>query len=530
MILVSLYFLLIFATGGEFLEVLIPEKFPCAARITGNSSKNVVCVCNATYCDRIEPAENHTLGGKFLIYRSSEAGDRLRKYYGAFLGAGDEKADITIQIDAKSTYQEIIGFGGAFSDSTGLNLNSLDVAVQDQILRAYFGPDGLDYSLARVPIGSTDFSTHEYSLDEVQNDTDLTMFKLSNEDLQMKIPFIRCALALSPNLKLFASPWSPPGWMKTNQKMHNGGSLLPTSQIHQSYANYLTQFFTEYAKNHVEFWGMTVQNEPRTSGMTSWTWQGLNLTREMERDFLRDYLGPTLRAENVTRDLKIMVLDDVRTDVVEEADTIFNDPIASSFADGIAVHWYDDAFTSISLYDTTHKNHPSKFLLATEACLGFEDGEGPKLGNWSRAEELAWSQIEYLEHWVSGWVDWNLVLDEKGGPNWVNNMVDVGIVVNQTAQEFYKQPIFYSMGHFSKFLPPASLRIHHEKISDSTENQENPKVTCAILPRSARRTCVILNREPREINAKLVDIQENREFLVKLAPNSIQTVIWDGGK
>lgn len=168
---------------------------------------------------------------------------------------------------------------------------------------------------------------------------------------------------------------------------------------------------------------------------------------------------------------------------------IFNDDMAKNYVAGIGVHWYGDFYSPTFLLDLTHNRHPDKFILATEACAGFAYPQGPILGDWFRAEEYADSIITNLNHWVTGWTDWNLALNLNGGPNWVGNIVDSPIIVNRTADEFYKQPMFYAMGHFSKFLRPGARRIAHKVSSEAdylyvvATNKNGQSLFSSLLPK-----------------------------------------------
>ncbi|KIH62099.1 O-Glycosyl hydrolase family 30 [Ancylostoma duodenale] len=314
--------------------------------------------------------------GKVLVYVSSLAGKRFQKST-IPISEDSKTAAVEISVDARQEFQSIIGFGGAFTDSVGINLNSLSNTTRQRLLEAYFGRNGIGYNLGRVPIASTDFSTREYSYADVEGDMKMAEFSLKDEDFDYKIPYILTAMNLTGgNIRLFASPWSAPGWMKTNGRMKGGGTLKGkvNGPYYQSYATYLVRFVDEEA--------------------------------------------------------------------------IFNDPEATKYVDGIGVHWYLNFLMPASVLTTTHNRHPDKFLLATEACAGSTLIHGPVMGDWYRAEEYAEDIITDLNNFVAGWTDWNLCLDEQGGPNWVSNFVDSPIIVNGAADEFYKQPMFYAMGHF----------------------------------------------------------------------------------
>ncbi|KHJ95601.1 O-Glycosyl hydrolase family 30 [Oesophagostomum dentatum] len=347
---------------------------------------------------------------------------------------------------------------------------------------------------------------------------------------EFQIPYILSALNFTNgNLKLFASPWSAPGWMKTNGRMKGGGWLLGevNGEYYKSYAKYLIRFFEEYAKNGIDFWGMTLQNEP-TSGAWKWyRWQTMFFTSKMQRDFVKVTLGPMFKKNNATKDLKLIGLDDNRMWLPRWADNIFNDPEATKYVHGIGVHWYLNFLAPACVLTKTHNRHPDKFLLATEACTGSMGIHGPILGDWNRGEQYAKDIITTLNNYVAGWVDWNICLDEEGGPNWVNNVVDSPIIVNATADEFYKQPMFYAMGHFSKFIKPGSLRIF-AKVTG-----RKPVLTTAFTHQGLvflllrRRTLVLLNTHSCSKDVLVNDLATGRHIYLTIDPRSVVTVLWD---
>ncbi|KHJ75944.1 O-Glycosyl hydrolase family 30 [Oesophagostomum dentatum] len=213
---------------------------PCAIRTVGN--KRIVCVCNTTYCDNIEPV-GELRPGQAVLYYSNEAGRRLEKS-NLRQTANRPDGSLLLTLNLSTTYQKMLGFGGAFTDSTGINLQTLPKSMQDNILEGYYGDNGLQYTFGRVPMASTDFSTHEYSYADVPGDFELANFSLTEEDYQYKIPYIIQAQKLSKNAtRFFASPWSAPAWMKTNGHMKGGGELKGKQggEYYQTWANYFVR-------------------------------------------------------------------------------------------------------------------------------------------------------------------------------------------------------------------------------------------------------------------------------------------------
>ncbi|CAI4228154.1 unnamed protein product [Auanema sp. JU1783] len=381
----------------------------------------------------------------------------------------------------------------------------------------------MEYTLGRVPIGSTDFSTREYSYDDVADDFNLRHFALRADDYRYKIKFIKMAQKVSPNkIRLVASPWSSPAWMKTNQRMSGGGALRDDYRVHRAYANYFVRFFEEYDKEGVDFWGVTIENEPTAGAVPNYKWQSLFFTATTERDFVRDYLGPTMKSHLLTANISIICLDDNRIWLPIWADIMFEDEKVEGYVDGIGVHWYGNGLYPAHLLTTTHQRHPNKFILATEACAGSSFPHGPILGDWYRAEQYAYDIITDLNNFVTGWMDWNLCLNMDGGPTWVKNYVDSPIIINSTANEFYKQPMFYAMGHFSKFIKPGSRRI----LSKVQTTNKNLQITAAV--NKGQRVLVILNQSDEEEEIFVEDAMKRNVHLNLVVPaRSISTVIWN---
>ncbi|KAJ0066058.1 hypothetical protein NL108_001300, partial [Boleophthalmus pectinirostris] len=370
---------------------------------------------------------------------------------------------VRITINRSQKYQKIRGFGGAMTDAAAINIMSLSSGTQDQLLRQYFSSDGIGYSVVRVPMASCDFSTRLYTYADTPEDYNLDHFTLAPEDTQRKIPLLLKAQSMSPKpLSLLASAWSAPTWMKTNGALIGKGSLKgkPGGKEHKTWAQYYIRFFEEYAKYNLTFWALTTGNEPSAGKMTNYSFQALGFTPEEQRDWVALDLGPALQSSQF-KHTHVLILDDNRLLLPHWAKVVLSDVHAGRYIHGVAVHWYFDHFVppEFSL-GTTHHLYPEYYLFGTEACAGWSPlDRGVKLGSWDRAEQYAHDILQDLNHYVEGWTDWNLALDQTGGPNWVKNFVDSPIIVDAQNDIFYKQPMFYAMAHFSSFLWRGSQRV-----------------------------------------------------------------------
>ncbi|TRY85597.1 hypothetical protein DNTS_010171 [Danionella cerebrum] len=511
---------LLILLSGVIASVRGGSQGDCQALNFGYGS--IVCVCNATYCDSAGPIELPD-PGQFLSYVSDKAGRRLVQSKGN-IQRNSTGTGLRITLNPVQKYQRIKGFGGAMTDAAAMNILSLSPGAQDQLLRQYFSPYGIEYRIVRVPMASCDFSTRLYTYADSPGDYSLQNFTLSEEDVRMKIPLLQRAQALSAqSLYLFGSAWSAPAWLKTNGALTGKGSLKgkPGGKEHKTWAQYYIRFLEEYGKYNLSFWALTTGNEPTAGQMTNYSFQALGFTPETQRDWVALDLGPALHS-SVFSETRLIILDDNRPLLPYWAKVVLSDISAARFIHGIGVHWYFDQFAPPDITLTsTHHLFPEYFLLATEACSGWSPMDpGVRLGSWDRAEDYAHDIIQDLNNYVTGWVDWNLALNREGGPNWVRNFVDSPIIVDPSKDVFYKQPTFYAMAHFSKFLWEESQRVGLS-ISQNTRLE----ISAFVRP-DASVVLIILNRSKEEVEFEVWD--QVLGFLPGRAPaRSILTLLWN---
>lgn len=487
-----------------------------------------VCVCSDEVgCDEFIKGSPLS-DGEYAVYTSSKAGDRFNLKTGKikkFLdGARYPDVEVSFAVNQTSRFQTILGFGGAFTDAAGLNILNISSTLQKKLLMSYFSQNGIEYSIGRIPMASCDFSTHPYSYDDNEGDFQMQNFSLTKEDLHLKIPLMLTAMNMSKrSIKFFGSPWAAPAWMKTNGKMQGAGILkgVAGDKFHEAWALYFAKFLKGYEDKGVKIWGLTVQNEPSTGFIPGYAFQCMGFSATMEREFVNKDLGPTL-AKFGYSDVKLMMLDDARIFVQGWADTMLSDPQTAKYISGIALHWYNEQLTSPNKLTAVHNKFPSHFLLNTEACTGWigpSSERGVHLGEWSRGNKYSHSIIENLSHWSAGWVDWNLALNMRGGPNWVNNIVDSPIIVDAKNQAFYKQPMYYHLGHFSKFVPPGSQRI-----SVTSSRYHSLEFIGFVTPQS-NTILVVLNTQAKSASISIRDSKAGMIFDM-IPAFSIQTYIW----
>ena len=364
---------------------------------------------------------------------------------------------VEIQVNPEEKYQKITGYGGSFTESTAYLLNQLSEDNRKEVIEAYFGDSGAKYSLTRTHINSSDFSLGNYSYAPIEGDMTLENFSIE-EDMDDIIPLIKDAIKVSTDgFKIISSPWTAPIWMKDN-KAWKGGKLLP--EYYDTWALFFSKYLHAYAEQGIDIWGITVENEPLGNGEN---WESMHYTPEEMNDFVKNHLGPKLEADG--HDVVLLGYDQNRDHLEEWIDVMYGDPEAAKYFDGTAIHWYAstyDIFEEALQY--AHNAAPNKYLIQSEATA---DADVPKWKDdawyWSKeATDWGWDwapddqkylhpkyvpvyryardMIGTLNNWVDGWVDWNMVLDRQGGPNWANNWCLAPVIVDPEADELYYTP------------------------------------------------------------------------------------------
>lgn len=422
-----------------------------------------------------------------------------------------KQSDRCVFINENKQFQTFVGIGGALTDASAETFYKMPLSKQQQFIKAYYNSaEGIGYTLGRTNIHSCDFSSESYTYVE-NDDIDLKTFNV-NHDLKYRIPFIKRALAeAGDNFILFASPWSPPAWMKDNDNMLHGGKLL--SKYNQSWANYFVKFIKEYKKNGIPIWGVTVQNEP----MASQTWESCIYTAEEERDFVKNYLGPTFQKSGLANK-KIIVWDHNRDLAFHRADEILKDKEAAKYIWGTGFHWYEDwsdrtsqQFENIKLINEAY---PSKNLLFTEGCIAnFNLNE---INNWSHGERYGEAMINDFNNGAVGWTDWNLLLDEQGGPNHVGNFCFAPVHYNTKTDELIYSNEYYYIGQFSKFIRPGAKRI-------SASSNKSDIITTAFKNIDGKIAVVVMNKSDNE--KKLSLWLNDYSVESKVPGNSISTFV-----
>jgi glucosylceramidase len=422
------------------------------------------------------------------------------------------ETESAILVDPSKQFQTFLGIGASLTDASAETFYKLSKENQDRFMEAYYNVDkGIGYSLARTIIHSCDFSSASYTYIE-EGDTELKTFNIEH-DKQFRLPFTKLAIAAAGGkLTMYASPWSPPAFMKTNNNMLKGGKLK--AEFYQPWANYYAKFIKAYEKEGIPIWGLTIQNEP----MATQTWESCIYTAEEERDFLKNYLGPTLEKEGLG-DKKIIVWDHNRDLMFQRASVILNDPEASKYVWGIGFHWYEDWKDGIPMFNNVkavNEAYPDKNLIFTEGTNEKYDltrivSEDPKL-----AERYGKSMINDFNNGTVAWTDWNILLDETGGPNHVGNLCFAPVIGDTKTNELMFTNSYYYIGHFSKFIRPGAKRI-------SSVSSANNLITTAFKNEDGSIIVVVMNQGETEIECTVT--MNSKTAPLKTAPHSIQTII-----
>ncbi|MEN9838668.1 MAG: glucosylceramidase [Bacteroidota bacterium] len=407
------------------------------------------------------------------IIETSESGHRLTEL--SEFPASARTVDITLHTEQR--FQTITGFGGSFTEASASLLNRMSPEKRKLIIDAYFADSGARYSLTRTHINSSDFSLGNYSFAPVPGDTALLHFSI-DEDRDDILPMIKDAMAASSEgFKIIASPWTAPPWMKDNNDWR-GGKLLP--QYYPTWARFFAKYLDAYRAEGIPIWGLTVENEPLGNDSN---WESMHFTPWEMNDFVKGHLGPVLR--NGGYDVKLLGFDQNRDEQLKIwVDAMFDDPDAAQYFDGTAVHWYASTVEYFpEALEYAHRKAPGKHLIHTEGTI---DAEVPKWKDdawyWSaEATDWGWDWapahqkhlhpkyvpvfryardiIGSLNHHVDGWIDWNMVLDRQGGPNWAKNWCVAPVIVDPETDEVYFTPLYHTMAHFSTFIRPGAVRI-----------------------------------------------------------------------
>lgn len=470
------------------------------------------------------PEVGYNLKKTSKILLTSEAGAKVSPQPNLTFVQGQAQGRV-ITIRPDITKQNILGIGTSFTESSAFVLAHLSKEKRAEVMENIYGEKGANFSIARTPIGATDFSVDgKYSYAPVKNDIELSSFSISVDQDGFKqqkyagikdeefdlLPMIKQALDIKSNqsekdLRIIASAWTAPPWMKniedwyikpTSENNHQGTGGKLKAQYVSTYADYLIKYLDEYKKEDIDIWGLTPVNEPHGN---SGQWESMHFTPATQNVFIKKHLGPKLKSSGYEA-TKLLIYDQNRDEMEHWTDEILADKETAQYVYGTAVHWYESTNqVNEDVFDRVHKKFPEFSIIHTEGTiddLGKDAPEGIldpirfKESNWFNNDNFWWNNnatdwaytatwapkpenhpiytpvhryarniIVSLNHWLEGWVDWNIVLDSRGGPNHVGNFCGAPIMIDTETGEVYYTPIFHVLSQFSQTIRPGDKAL-----------------------------------------------------------------------
>lgn len=412
--------------------------------------------------------------------------------------------DYVVNIYPEIEFETLEGFGGAITDSAAYVYSLMNEEQKKQLIETYFSPQKMKYGIVRVHMDSCDFSTEMYEAVSDENDTEFASFDFSRTEKYI-IPMLQDAQkAAGKPLELMLSPWSPPSFMKTNGQRNYGGSLKP--EYRKSWASYVCRYIEEFNKRGYKVKRISLQNEPKAVQ----TWDSCVYTSEQEKEFLRDFMYPTLK-EHGLDDVEIFIWDHNKERIYERIRDIV-DAETDKMVTGIAFHWYSgDHFEAL---DLVRKQFPNKKMIISESCIEyskFSTDDAVK-----SAMQLSHEIIGDLNHGMTAFYDWNVLLNENGGPNHVGNFCHAPFLYDTVQKKLLPQLILQHFGHFSYHLVSGSVRIGYSKYTEHID------VTAYKRPDNSLAV-ILLNKldKPSPVNIRI----NGHLAEIMLCPKSITTVI-----
>ena len=400
------------------------------------------------------------------------------------------KSSVTVDVHHDRSRQTVLGIGGSLTQASAAALSTVSKQQRQSVLEALFGPAGCAYSMIRTHVASCDFSTSSYTY-APEADPSLAGFSVEVDEQNGHLDLIRDALAVhGAAFKIVASPWTAPPWMKDNGAFYDspsgrGGRLRP--EHHETYARYFVKYLQAYAAKGVNVWGLTPVNEPHGN---RGTWESMEMEPDEQAAFVR-VLGATLRQAKL--DTKVLVYDQNRRGAFDFAAPMLGHAETSPFIYGTAVHWYDSTYKVYEEeLERLHAAFPDHAIVQTEGCIDNVFGKGKDRGPnaplpWWQDDAWYWRKeatdwgwdwapnpeadhpkyspafryardiVGCLGHWVTGWIDWNIVLDKRGGPNHVGNFCLAPILVDGATDTVYYTPLFHILRQVSRHTRPGAV-------------------------------------------------------------------------
>ncbi|PJJ10766.1 glucosylceramidase [Flavobacterium sp. 1] len=476
------------------------------------NSLKIFCLLLAFNC--FSQQNKTSIGKTIQVFTTAEnSNNRLSSSANIVFEAKSQpvETEISVVVEPNIKFQKFMGIGGAITDASAEVFAQLSKEKQQEILNAYYTSDkGIGYTLLRTSIHSSDFGSGSYTYIK-EGDKDLKTFSIG-PDRKYRIPMIKRAITTAGGkLLTYVAPWSPPAFMKSTNNMLKGGVLLP--EYDQVWANYYAKFIKAYEKEGIPIWGTSTQNEP----LATQTWESCLYTAEAERDFIKNYLGPTLKKEGLG-DKKIIAWDHNRDLMFQRANVIYSDPEASKYVWGMGFHWYETwtgAEQNLNNVAKVHEAYPDKKIMFTEGCI--EKFDAAKYQFWPNAERYGIAMINDFNNGATAWTDWNILLDQHGGPNHVGNFCFAPIHADTSTGELIYTPSYYYIGHFSKFIKPNAQRVS-SAVSRTTLS------STSFINTDGKVVTVVMNATDAAIDYSLYVHNSNAKL--QIPAHGIQTLVY----
>ena len=396
--------------------------------------------------------------------------------------SGIENEVINIYPEIK--YQKFEGFGGALTDSAGYVYSKMNSKQKEHLLETYFGKGQMNYQFARIHLDSCDFSLEHYEAMSDEKDTEMKSFSLERSEKYIFPLLEDVQKVLGEPIEIMVSPWSPPAFMKSNRERNHGGKLL--EEYKAFWAEYICKYILEFKKRGYKVNKMTLQNEPKAEQ----TWDSCVYTAEEEKAFLKDFMYPALLRHNLS-EVEIFIWDHNKERVFERTAAIIDEETDKMVA-GIAFHWYSgDHFEAV---DLVRQKYPNKKLALSEACIEYcKYGADDYLAN---AQKYAHDIIGNLNSGMHLFYDWNILLDQNGGPNHVNNYCDAPFLYDIERQQLIERNTLHYLKHFSQYIQPGAVRIAFSRYTDLLEVTVFENADGSIA-------AVVLNRSKMSLKANI---------------------------
>lgn len=392
-----------------------------------------------------------------------------------------------VNLHPELCYEAFEGFGGAITDAAAYVYSLMNQEQKQKVMETYFSPEQMKYRMVRIHMDSCDFSTEMYEAMSDETDTELLSFTMERTEKYI-IPMLEDAQkAAGQRLEIMLSPWSPPSFMKTNGERKNGGSLK--KEYYDLWASYFCRYIAEFKKRGFLVKRISLQNEPKAVQ----TWDSCVYSAEQEKEFLQNHMYPALQ-KNGLSEIEVFIWDHNKERAYERTAAILDDT-TKAMVTGVACHWYSgDHFESIR---QIRDRYPDLKIIISESCIEYSKYDSEDSG--ANAARLSHEMIGDFNHGITAFYDWNLLLDEKGGPNHVGNYCQAPFLYdteNRTLQPQLLQKHFY---HFSHFIERGARRIAFSKYTADLDvtAYKNPdgKIVFVMLNRGKEELPVVLRMQ-----------------------------------